>query len=102
WLPLPAEWAALTVETQLDDPDSTLEFFRRAIQLRHGRSEFGGSAIEWLDSPADSVVFRTSGGLVCVLNAGRNAIALPRGEVLMTSGPQVAGQLPPHTAAWLV
>ena len=27
---------------------------------------------------------------------------LPRGEVLMTSGPLVAGQLPPHTAAWLV
>ena len=38
WLPLPPEWAALTVEKQLDDPDSTLSFFRRAIELRHSRT----------------------------------------------------------------
>ena len=34
WLPLPPEWAALTVEKQLDSPDSALSFFRRAIELR--------------------------------------------------------------------
>ena len=34
WLPIPPEWAALTVEAQLARPDSTLSFYRRAIELR--------------------------------------------------------------------
>jgi len=102
WLPLPPEWAALTVEKQLADPDSTLSFFRRAIELRHSRTEFGGTAVDWLDSPADAVVFRVSSGLVCALNAGRAAMPLPDGEVLFASGPLVDGKLPPNTAAWVV
>src|SRR6476659_3833482 len=56
WLPLPKEWSALTVEKQLDDPDSTLSFFREALRLRHARSEFDGTAIEWLDAPDDVLV----------------------------------------------
>lgn len=102
WLPIPPEWAALTVEKQVDDPNSTLSFFRRAIEIRRTRDEFEGRAVSWLDSPADSVAFRRDGGLVCVLNAGDAAIALPDGEVLLASGPLVDGKLPPNTAAWLV
>jgi alpha-glucosidase len=102
WLPLPPEWAALTVEKQLSDSGSTLSFFRQAIELRRSRPEFGGLALEWLDSPADTLAFRRSDGLVCVLNAGRREIPLPDGEVLLTSGPVVDGQLPPNAAAWLV
>jgi alpha-glucosidase len=102
WLPLPPEWSALTVEKQLDDPDSTLSFFRRAIELRRSGSEFGGAPVEWLDSPDDGMVFRLSSGLVCALNAGHRAMALPGGEVLLASGGLVDGKLPPNTAAWLV
>ena len=101
WLPLPAEWSALTVEKQLVSPDSTLSFFRRAIELRRSRPEFGGLAVEWLDSPADALVFRLSSGLLCALNAGRRAMPLPDGEVLLASGPLADGKLPPNTAAWL-
>lgn len=102
WLPLPADWAALTVEKQLGDPASTLEFYRLAIELRRDRSEFDGATIEWLDSPAHTLAFRRSGGLVCVLNAGADAIALPDGEVLLSSAELVDGELPPDAAAWLV
>jgi alpha-glucosidase len=102
WLPIPPEWAALTVRKQLDASDSTLSFFRRAIELRRDRKEFGGTTIEWLDSPRDGLVFRLPGGLVCALNAGRGAMALPDGEVLLASGALVDGKLPPNTAAWLV
>jgi alpha-glucosidase len=102
WLPIPPEWAALTVEKQLSDAGSTLSFFRRAIELRRVRREFDGSAIEWLESPRDALVFRLAGGLVCALNAGRRAMALPDGEVLLASGELVDGELPPNTAAWLV
>jgi alpha-glucosidase len=102
WLPIPPEWAPLTVEKQLDDADSTLSFYRRAIELRRSRPEFGGLTLEWLDSPSNSVVFRLSSGLVCALNAGRRAVPLPVGEVLLASGRLVGGKLPPNTAAWLV
>jgi alpha-glucosidase len=102
WLPIPPEWATLTVEKQLPEANSTLSFFRRAIELRHNRPEFGGSAVEWIESPIDTLVFRLTSGLVCALNASRRAMALSGGEVLLASGALVDGQLPPNTAAWLV
>lgn len=102
WLPIPREWAALTVEKQLDDPDSTLAFYRQAFELRSRREEFDGPTVEWLDSPADSLVFHRSGGLVCVLNAGSRPIPLPEGQVLLASATVSDGVLPPDVAAWLV
>ncbi|MDT5210229.1 MAG: alpha-glucosidase [Mycobacterium sp.] len=102
WLPLPPEWEALTVDKQLAVSDSTLSFFRHAIELRRDRSEFEASTVEWLDSPSDGLVFRLNGGLVCALNAGRRAMDLPDGELLLASGPLADGKLPPNTTAWLV
>jgi alpha-glucosidase len=102
WLPIPPEWSALTVQKQLSDADSTLSFFRQAIELRRSRAEFGGPAVEWLDSPADTLVFRLSTGLVCALNAGPRAMTPPAGEVLLASSALVDGKLPPDAAVWLV
>ena len=102
WLPIPPQWAALTVEKQLADPASTLAFFRRAIELRSRRPEFDGPTVEWRDSPADSLAFRRGGGLVCVLNTGTLPAPLPEGEILLASGEVSGGTLPPDTAAWLV
>lgn len=101
WLPLPPEWSALTVEKQLADAGSTLSFFRRAIELRSNHATFDGRTIEWLDSPADTLAFRRSGGLLCVLNAGAQPIALPDGDLLLASDEVVDGQLPADAAAWL-
>lgn len=36
WLPIPADWASLTVEKQEADPDSTLAFFPRGAQIAQG------------------------------------------------------------------
>jgi alpha-glucosidase len=102
WLPMPAEWAALTVEKQQGDPDSTLTFFQKALELRRKRAEFDGVEFEWLTAPSDVVIFRARGGLVCALNAGTSPITLPAGELIFASGPLVDGQLPPDVAAWLV
>jgi len=102
WLPIPPQWASLTVERQLADPDSTLAFFREALRLRARRPEFTGSSIEWVDSPADALVFRLRDrGLLCALNAGDRPVPLPSGEVLLASRPVGDGVLPPDTAAWL-
>ena len=100
WLPMPPEWASLTVERERDDPESTLSLYRQAIELRRTRTEFAGK-IEWLTTEPDLLSFRR-GGLVCVLNTGQRAVALPAGQLLLSSGPVPNGALPPDTAAWLV
>ncbi|MGY4649817.1 glycoside hydrolase family 13 protein [Mycobacterium sp. URHB0021] len=102
WLPIPPEWAKLTVEQQLEDDASTLSFYRRALDLRCSRVEFSGRAIEWLDAPEGGLVFRLSSGLVCALNAGARAMPLPAGELLLASAELAGGQLPSDSAAWLV
>ncbi|CAM4442310.1 Oligo-1,6-glucosidase [Mycobacterium basiliense] len=102
WLPMPDQWAAVTVEKQLDDPASTLSFFRHALQLRRERAEFDGGDFEWLTAPRDVLMFRRSDGLVCVLNAGDRGLTLPAGEPLLASSPLLDGVLPPDAAAWLV
>ncbi|ETB48607.1 alpha-amylase [Mycobacterium avium 11-0986] len=94
WLPMPKEWAALTVQKQRDDPDSTLSFFRRALELRRRRVEFDGDGVEWLEATADAVTFRRPGGLVCALNSGEQPVPLPPGELVLASAPLLDGKLP--------
>jgi alpha-glucosidase len=103
WLPIPPEWAELTVEKQLSNPESTLTFFRKALHLRRERPELDGTALQWLDAPDGVVMYRVvGGGVVCALNAGHDAVELPAGSVLLASGPLADGLLPPDTAVWLV
>lgn len=103
WLPIPPEWAKLTVERQLEDADSTLSLYRRAIELRKRNHAFRGGELEWYGAPAGCFAYRRKGGgLVCVLNASDTAVPLPAGEILLASGPLNDRHLPPNTAAWLV
>jgi alpha-glucosidase len=102
WLPMPEEWAALTVEKQDADSDSTLSFFRRALELRKKRAEFDDADLGWLTAPRYALIFRRGGGLVCALNTGKRPMALPPGDVILASAPLVDGLLPPDGAAWLV
>jgi alpha-glucosidase len=99
WLPAPPSWAALTVEAQETDPDSTLSFYRRALALRRTRP---GGALTWHDAPPDVLHFTGRGGLRCVVNLGSTPVPLPQryGDPVLTSGPLDAGKLPPETAAW--
>lgn len=102
WLPMPQNWATLTVERQRSDADSTLSFFRRAIELRRSRAEFDGAEIDWLTAPRDALMFRRrAGGLLCALNAGSRPMTLPPGQPILTSTPLIGGKLPPDAGAWL-
>jgi alpha-glucosidase len=103
WLPMPPDWAALTVDSQLADADSTLSLFRRALELRRNRAEFVGAEVTWLAAPPSSLMFqRGRGELICVLNTGNRPLRLPNGEPLLSSAALVDGALPPNAAAWLV
>ncbi|NMN99636.1 glycoside hydrolase family 13 protein [Gordonia sp. TBRC 11910] len=102
WLPIPQDWASLTVEAQLENVDSTLSLYRRAIELRYERKQSDGDAIEWYGAPEGCLAFRRTGGhLVCALNTNDHPVALPPGEVLLSSAPLINGELAPNAAAWL-
>ncbi|HEY4456778.1 MAG TPA: glycoside hydrolase family 13 protein [Pseudonocardiaceae bacterium] len=102
WLPMPFEWAPLTVETQLEDPGSMLSLYRQAIEIRQSTPAFSGDELEWYGAPPGCFAFRRKGGgLICALNTTNVLVPLPPGEVLASSGPLQDGQLPPDTAVWL-
>ncbi len=77
-----------------------MALYRHAIELRHGRSGFGGT-VEFVDTSAGIVTFRGSDGLTCVLNASTAPVALPHGELLIASAAVTAGELPVGAAAWV-
>jgi len=103
WLPIPAEWAGLTVEAQVADPHSTFALYRHALRIRATHPAFRGRELEWYGAPAGCFAFRRKdGGLVCALNTSASPITLPPGELLLSSVPLIDGKLPPDAAAWLV
>jgi alpha-glucosidase len=99
WLPMPPDWAGLTVEAQEADPSSTLQLYRSTLALRRKLPGLAGAGLEWLDAPADCLAYRR-GEISVWLNAGAAAVPLPSGELVHASGP-VEGELPPDTAVWL-
>jgi alpha-glucosidase len=91
WLPQPMGWGERSVEAQLEDEHSTLSLYRRAIELRpHG-------SFRWLEAPAGALAFERD-GLTCIVNV--SAEPIPIGNVVLASD-DVAGELPPGTAAWI-
>lgn len=103
WLPMPASWSRFTVESQLEDIGSTLSLYRQAIELRYERAEFAGDEVEWYGAPEGCLAFRRSTGhLICAINASEVPVPLPPGEILLVSSPLVDGYLAPDSAAWLV
>jgi alpha-glucosidase len=109
WLPIPEEWADLTVEAQREDPQSTLALYRRAIALRAATPELCGradsgtdDAFGWVPSPEGTLVYRRGPGFLAAVNFTRSATPLPRGMPLLASAPIGAdGMLPPNSAVWL-
>lgn len=104
WLPQPASWRELAVETQLGDERSTLELYRAALALRRQHPALGDGALRWLDAPAGALSLARDPGFACIVNlSAPDPVALPRGaEVLISSGP-LSGhdRVPAGTAVWV-
>jgi alpha-glucosidase len=101
WLPQPASWAALTAEREEGDRDSMLSLYRDALRLRREHLR-GLSVPEWLPAPDSTLAFRRA-NVQCWVNTGPSPVDLPRGRVLLASGPGPEdGLLPADTAAWVV
>jgi alpha-glucosidase len=101
WLPMPADWADVTVEAQLEDSDSTLALYRRMLAIRRERPELTSGTFDWIGAPDGCLAWRRGESFVLVANFSTAPAELPQGAVLLASGPLVDGDLPPDTAVWL-
>ena len=80
WIPQPADWAELSWGAEDGDPTSTLELYRSALALRR---KFGtDDALTWLTRGPATLSFARSNGLVCIVNFGADAVAMPRGSAV--------------------
>ena len=99
-LPQPDWFGDYAVEVQNDDPASTLNLYRRALELRAELQD--DEKLEWEDVTDSSLTFRRPGEWRVVLNFGTDPIPLPSGEVLLSSSELGdGGLLPGETCAWL-
>ena len=104
WLPQPADWAALTVEAQEQDPASMLTLYRSGLSLRRNLPELGAGTLTWEESAGDEnvVAFRRSDGFLSITNLGGQPVPLPdHREILLASERLEGGRLPADTTAWL-
>jgi alpha-glucosidase len=107
WLPVPATWGPLSVESQRGDPGSTLMLYREALRLRREHPALGDGGLEWRASPDGILIFARGEAFICTVNASGEPVELPRpGELLIASAPVAAEddlvRLAPDSAAWWV
>ncbi len=98
-LPQPEWFGAYAVSVQEADPDSTLNLYRRALTLRGDL--FAGTDLRWVESETSVLHFERAHGVRCVTNFGAEPVALPPGEVLLSSAPLDDGQVPGNTTVWI-
>jgi alpha-glucosidase len=102
WLPQPAEWKALSVEVQREDPGSTLSFYREALAVRREVTAALSGEVSILGTAPGTLAFRRD-DLVCMVNCGTRTAKLPAeaGQLILASGPLPdPGRLLSDTAAW--
>ena len=102
WLPQPADWRSFTVDAETGNPDSMLQLYRTALEIRRRLPDLRGEDLEWLSSPPGTLRFRRGEGLECAVNVAADELALPAdGEMLVSTAGDV-GALPRDAAAWYV
>jgi alpha-glucosidase len=105
WLPQPAVYADYAVDRQTGVPGSTLELYRSLLAERR-RLHLGTGSLTWVEGYGEDVLALTNGGpdrerVLVVTNLGAEPVELPEGvDVLVASGPLVAGRVPTDTTVW--
>ena len=110
WLPQPAGWESLTRQAQESDPDSTLNLYRKALELR-GSHGLGLGNLNWLeDTIGGQLLGFSNSGVLVLLNLGSTPVDVPAGELLLASSATALGAAPagtgslvlnPDAALWL-
>lgn len=100
WLPQPNWWGNYSAENQEHDPNSTLNLYRKALEIRKTEIGLGDGELEWLNISDQVLAFKRPGNFACIVNFGA-AFKIPNGEVLIASTPIKDGILPEDGALWM-
>jgi alpha-glucosidase len=99
-LPQPAWFGDLSVEAQESDPQSTLAFYRDALELRLLMCP--NATVHSVDcTHPDMLHLVRSDGWEMITNFGTSWVPLPTGELVFASERIADGILPPNITAWL-
>ncbi|CAN7245794.1 alpha-amylase family glycosyl hydrolase [Arthrobacter sp. LjRoot14] len=107
WLPQPAGWGRHAIETQQQDPGSTLALVTAAVGLRRQlweRGVFtehdGGS---WRVEDGNLLICERSAGFFVAVAMGTEPVRPPAGTVLASAMPlETDGWLQPDNAVWVL
>jgi alpha-glucosidase len=103
WLPQPADWRALAVSRQADDPASMLSLYRAAIALRRRHLVPADHHVDWREAGRGVLAFGRGNSFRCIVNFTTERLRLEPGwEILLASQPIDSHQLAGDAAAWLV
>jgi alpha-glucosidase len=100
WLPQPIWWGNYAAKKQDGDANSSLNLYRRALEIRKTEIGLGDGEMEWLELGNHILAFRRPGNFACIVNFG-NAFKIPNGEVLVASTHIEQGVLPEDGAIWM-
>ncbi|MGH2862373.1 MAG: glycoside hydrolase family 13 protein [Solirubrobacteraceae bacterium] len=101
WLDQPKDWAPLSVEAQLEDPESMLSLYRTGLRIRRQLPWGDASELRWLEYGDAVVAFTRGERFGCIVNFGPDAIELPNAaEVLVASNLLEATAVPQDTTVW--
>lgn len=106
WLSPPADWSDKSVETQLTEPASPLNLYRRTLALRRSLPELQDQTLNWLNSAQGVLAFSRGARseFVCAMNVGNEPVTVPGicGKTLLTNSAEPAdnGFLAPNATAW--
>jgi alpha-glucosidase len=100
-LPQPAWFGRFSVAAEDADPASTLNFYRRALELR--RDLQTTEHLEWVTETDPQVLhFVRPNGWHSITNFGSDPVSLPTGTVVLASSPLVGGRLAADSTAWIM
>lgn len=101
WLPQPKWWGDYAADLQEDNSDSTLNTYRKALEIRHGEEGLGDGSMTWIKMGKEVLAFSRPGNFLCIVNFG-DAIDLPKGSDLLLASTAFKGKkIPADTAVWL-
>ena len=98
-LPQPASFKEFAVDMQKGIKGTTLEMHRDALKLRKILQT--EEELKWVKTTSSEVIhFARPNGWNCIMNFNGAPYKMPKGEILMASGPLKNGKIPANTTIW--
>lgn len=105
-MPQPANWDSYARDAQVDDKSSTLNLYRRLLQLRQDHA-LGTGSLNWVEGTEDDVLAFANGNVLVVANYAQTPLPLPAEAQAATElvrsqelDSAEAGMIPGETTIW--